>query len=510
MSTSAAQITFWAFAAVMGLSMASIFLVYTGESIARVFFITAATFGAVSLYGYTTKRDLSGMGSFLFMGLIGIVIASLVNIFLASSALQFAVSVIGVLVFTGLTAWDTQRLKEEYLGGYAARRHRHGGQGCDHGRPQPLPELHQPVHDAAAAVRRPARIGRLTTVQRIDAAARLARGGPLACPAAGACVLRASRSLLCAAAGGLPRLVRRGRRRRSDEVRADPAGDRSRARCRHGSARSSCSAPTSCVAIAPDFGGISGRRLRRRPPPAAERPQPPVRARLADARGWRSHSRCRCSAGARWSTARGQPLDAEALVLAPGGDVLVADEARGQRGPLCRWRRRHRRRRVRRLPGPFASSAATNEGVETLARLPDGSLLAIAEGGWRGEGLHAAVLLTATARWRCAIVAAPDFGPTDAAVAGDWLFVLERRLSLLGGWQARIVTLPLAELPERRRMPSSPVTSSATVAGPVLGENYEAIDAWVDPAGGYRLLLVSDDNFSGLQRTQLLELRWRP
>ena len=119
MSTSAAQITFWAFAAVMGLSMASIFLVYTGESIARVFFITAATFGAVSLYGYTTKRDLSGMGSFLFMGLIGIVIASLVNIFLASSALQFAVSVIGVLVFTGLTAWDTQRLKEEYLGGYA-------------------------------------------------------------------------------------------------------------------------------------------------------------------------------------------------------------------------------------------------------------------------------------------------------------------------------------------------------------------------------------------------------
>jgi uncharacterized protein len=118
MSTSAAQITFWLFAAVMGISLASIFLVFTGESIARVFFITAATFGGVSLYGYTTKRDLSGMGSFLFMGLIGIIIASLVNIFLASSALQFAVSVIGVLVFTGLTAWDTQRLKNEYLGGY--------------------------------------------------------------------------------------------------------------------------------------------------------------------------------------------------------------------------------------------------------------------------------------------------------------------------------------------------------------------------------------------------------
>ena len=114
MSVSAAQLTFWAFAAVMGLSMASIFLVFTGASIARVFFITAATFGAMSLYGYTTKRDLSGWGSFLFMGLIGIIIAALVNIFLASAALQFAVSVIGVLVFTGLTAYDTQRIKEMY------------------------------------------------------------------------------------------------------------------------------------------------------------------------------------------------------------------------------------------------------------------------------------------------------------------------------------------------------------------------------------------------------------
>jgi FtsH-binding integral membrane protein len=114
MSVSAAQLTFWVFAAVMGLSMASIFLVFTGASIARVFFITAAMFGAMSLYGYTTRRDLSGWGSFLFMGLIGIIIASLVNLFLASSAVQFAVSVIGVLVFTGLTAYDTQRIKEMY------------------------------------------------------------------------------------------------------------------------------------------------------------------------------------------------------------------------------------------------------------------------------------------------------------------------------------------------------------------------------------------------------------
>jgi len=114
MSLSATQITFWAFAVVMGLSMASIFLVFTGTSIARVFFITAATFGAMSLYGYTTKRDLSKFGSFLFMGLIGIIVAMIVNIFLASSALQFAISVIGVLVFTGLTAYDSQRIKEEY------------------------------------------------------------------------------------------------------------------------------------------------------------------------------------------------------------------------------------------------------------------------------------------------------------------------------------------------------------------------------------------------------------
>lgn len=113
-SASAAQMLFWAFCGVMGLSMASIFLVFTGASIARTFFIAATMFGAMSLYGYTTKRDLSQYGSFLIMGLIGVVIASLVNLFLASSALQFAISVIGILVFVGLTAWDTQRIKEEY------------------------------------------------------------------------------------------------------------------------------------------------------------------------------------------------------------------------------------------------------------------------------------------------------------------------------------------------------------------------------------------------------------
>jgi len=115
LSTPATQALFWAFCAAMGASLTSIFVVYTGESIVRVFFITAATFAATSLYGYTTKSDLSRMGSFMMMGLFGIIIASLVNIFMQSSALQFAISIIGVVVFVGLTAWDTQRIKADYV-----------------------------------------------------------------------------------------------------------------------------------------------------------------------------------------------------------------------------------------------------------------------------------------------------------------------------------------------------------------------------------------------------------
>jgi hypothetical protein len=114
MSVGAAQIAFWLFAAVMGASLSSIFLRYTAQSITQVFFVTAAAFGALSLYGYTTKKDLSGWGSFLFMGVIGIVIAALVNLWLQSSALQFAISAIGVLVFAGLTAYDTQQIKDNY------------------------------------------------------------------------------------------------------------------------------------------------------------------------------------------------------------------------------------------------------------------------------------------------------------------------------------------------------------------------------------------------------------
>jgi len=120
LSTSAAQALFWAFAAVMGLSLSNIFFTYTGTSIARVFFITAASFGALSLYGYTTKKDLSALGKFLFMGLIGLLIAIVVNFFVASSMMQFIISVLGVLIFAGLTAYDTQRLKNMYYQvGYA-------------------------------------------------------------------------------------------------------------------------------------------------------------------------------------------------------------------------------------------------------------------------------------------------------------------------------------------------------------------------------------------------------
>lgn len=114
MSAAAAQITYWIFAGLMGLSLASVFVIYTGESIARVFFITAATFAAMSLYGYTTKRDLTALGSFMMMGLIGIIIAMVVNLFIGSTMVQFVISVLGVLIFVGLTAYDTQKIKEMY------------------------------------------------------------------------------------------------------------------------------------------------------------------------------------------------------------------------------------------------------------------------------------------------------------------------------------------------------------------------------------------------------------
>jgi FtsH-binding integral membrane protein len=116
-TASTARTLFFAFAAAMGLSMSTLLLVYTGTSVARAFFVTAAAFGGLSLYGYTTKRDLSPIGSFLVMGLIGLVIASVVNLFVQSSAFQFGLSILSVLIFSGLTAWDTQAIKEMYYAG---------------------------------------------------------------------------------------------------------------------------------------------------------------------------------------------------------------------------------------------------------------------------------------------------------------------------------------------------------------------------------------------------------
>ncbi len=115
MSVSTAQAVFWGFSALMGLSISYIFAVYTGFSIAQVFLITAISFAGLSLYGYTTKRDLSGLGSFLIMGVIGLFVAMIVNIFLASPAILFAISVLGVLIFAGLTAYDTQKIKSSYV-----------------------------------------------------------------------------------------------------------------------------------------------------------------------------------------------------------------------------------------------------------------------------------------------------------------------------------------------------------------------------------------------------------
>ena len=115
LSTGTAQLLYWAFAVVMGLSLSSIFLVFTGQSIATTFFATAAAFAGLSLWGYTTKKDLSGWGTFLLMGVIGLIVAMLINLFVQSTAMQLAISFIGVLLFAGLTAYDTQRIKSLYF-----------------------------------------------------------------------------------------------------------------------------------------------------------------------------------------------------------------------------------------------------------------------------------------------------------------------------------------------------------------------------------------------------------
>jgi hypothetical protein len=202
----------------------------------------------------------------------------------------------------------------------------------------------------------------------------------------------------------------------------------------------------------------------------------------------------------------GQPLDAEAMVLLPDGTRLVGDEGaeRLLRFPPGQGR-------AARGPAPrlvdLATAAPMNEGVEALTRLPDGGLLAIREGEG-DDGLHPAVRMSGESAQPLRYRAADGFRPTDADVAGAHLFVLERRVSLFGGWQARITATPLAALP---REPGGIVAGQelARLAGPELGENYEALAVRQD-AGAYRFLVVADDNFSPLQRTLLLELSWSP
>jgi hypothetical protein len=202
----------------------------------------------------------------------------------------------------------------------------------------------------------------------------------------------------------------------------------------------------------------------------------------------------------------GRPLDAEAMASGTGGELLVGDEQTGEVHRFGRGRTEPTGKPLR-LPAPFAQAGAANHGLETLARFPDGAVLAIAEGGVADDGLHAAALLDEAGAYPVSgYRAAEGFQPTDADVAGGWLFVLERRLSLIGGWQSRVAVLPAAEATLGAGLVGREL---AAIAGQPLGENYEGIAARAEPDGWITLVLVSDDNFTGFQRTQLLELRWR-
>lgn len=204
----------------------------------------------------------------------------------------------------------------------------------------------------------------------------------------------------------------------------------------------------------------------------------------------------------------GQELDAEALVLLPDGSRIVADEARGW---LVRFLAGDARPAER--PWPVAGlgdDQGTNQGLETVARLPDGSLLAIGEAEDGGPDRHRAMRLADDYSSTLAQLyrSRPGFRPTDAAVAGAHLFVLERSVSLLGGWRARIVAVPLSDVPGH---PDGVIEGRelATLSGPTLGENHEALVA-VAAGAGYELLVLADDNFSPLQRTLLVALTWSP
>lgn len=211
----------------------------------------------------------------------------------------------------------------------------------------------------------------------------------------------------------------------------------------------------------------------------------------------------------RLITFHGDTLDAEALALAGEDAVLVGDESDGRvlrygagGGP--------REGKPIRLPRVFAEGGVLNRGLETLAALPGQRLLAILEGTVSDGALHPATLILADGSQRNLVYRAADgFQVTDADVAGDWLLVLERNLSLFGGWRTRIVAVPLAEL-DGSGAREIAGRELATISGAVLGENYEGLATLTESDGRVAITLVSDDNFTAIQRTQLLELRWRP
>ncbi len=210
----------------------------------------------------------------------------------------------------------------------------------------------------------------------------------------------------------------------------------------------------------------------------------------------------------RLATAHGAPLDAEALVVAPEGTVLAGDETTGRVFRFAAGSGAPEGKPLR-LPPVFAEAGARNRGLETLAAVPGRGLLAIMEDPVAADGAHPAVLIGPEGQQSLSYQAGDAFLVTDADVAGDWLIVLERRLSLFTGWQSRIVAVPLKDLDGGDAEPISG-HELARIAGSVLGENYEGLTARLEPDGSVSLLIVSDDNFSPLQRTQLLELRWQP
>jgi hypothetical protein len=209
------------------------------------------------------------------------------------------------------------------------------------------------------------------------------------------------------------------------------------------------------------------------------------------------------------TTFHGDPLDAEALAILDGGATMVGDESDGR---VLRYARSGGPREGKpiRLPRAFTEGGALNRGLETLVLVASWGLLAILEGAVSDDALHPATLVDEDGQQRSFTYRAQSgFQVTDADVAGDWLLVLERKLSLFAGWRSRVVAVPVNDLDPARDGPLAG-RELATISGSTLGENYEGLAASVDPDGDLAIILVSDNNFTAVQRTQLLELRWRP